>query len=126
MIIFILVLQITFRLVGKNLVKIYNKMVIKDEEPFTMDSPEFSTLKELDERIDDILIQGKDPKGGYICTFCNKKHRNRGHAKEHIEIHFEGLSFKCHSCERIMKTRNSMRVHISHKCPWHNLEICDD
>ena len=100
-------------------------MSTEDDEPFTMDSPEFSTLKELDKRIDDILINAKDPKGGYICNICNKKTRNRGHLKEHIEIHFE-LSFKCNSCERIMKSRNSMRVHISRVCPWYNLELCSD
>ena len=96
----------------------------EDNEPFTMSSPEFSTLKELDKKIDKMMI--KDPKGGYSCAFCNKKQKNRGHAKEHVEIHFEGLSFKCDSCKSIMKSRNSMRVHISRVCLWYNLEICDE
>ena len=109
----------------KNKERFYSKnMNNENEEPFTMNSTEFSSLTDLDRKIDEKMI--KDPKGGYICAVCNKRQRNRGHAKEHIEIHFEGLSFKCDSCERVMKTRNSMRVHISRVCPWYNLEICEE
>ena len=108
----------------KSFLEYTKKMSTEDNEPFTMSSPEFSTLKELDKKIDKMMI--KDPKGGYSCAFCNKKQKNRGHAKEHVEIHFEGLSFKCDSCKSIMKSRNSMRVHISRVCLWYNLEICDE
>ena len=58
-------------------------MSTEDDEPFTMDSPEFSTLKELDKRIDDILINAKDPKGGYICNFCHRQFKFKCYLESH-------------------------------------------
>ena len=37
--------------------------------------------------------------------------RDLFNAKEHVETHFEGLSFPCQSCDYTFRTRNALRSH---------------
>ena len=51
----------------------------------------------------------------YICNSCGKVAKSREHIVKHVEIHIEGLSYKCPSCEKTFKTRNSLQFHKSMK-----------
>ena len=47
----------------------------------------------------------------YVCKVCEKESRSSNHAKEHAEIHMEGLKFTCQLCGKDFKTSNALRCH---------------
>ena len=96
---------------------------IEDEKPkhtsikttikHSINSEVFSNIEELDEKIRTYLT--KIPGRGYECNECKKNSKDFSHAKEHVEIHFEGLSFPCQFCDKMLKSRHAFRKH-STKC----------
>ena len=83
------------------------------EQIMSLNSGRFQTLVDLDAYIEQQIIRYYE---GYKCIICNKTSSSRGHIKEHIEIHIEGLSFKCNSCEKITSTRKNLRMHKTRSC----------
>ena len=45
------------------------------------------------------------------CNVCMKIQKNHSHAKEHAEIHIEGLSYSCDYCGKTCRTRGTLRHH---------------
>ena len=50
-----------------------------------------------------------DSDGNWKCTFCGKKSKNRGHLKEHAEVHIDGLTFP--DCDYISRSSSGLRQH---------------
>ena len=48
----------------------------------------------------------------WTCTVCHFKSMNRGHLKEHVETHIEGLEYPCNYCGKIMRSSASLRIHL--------------
>ena len=86
-----------------------SKIISKNERSIVINSNNFQNLEDLDARILEILHKEAD--GSWKCTICDKKSKNRGHLKEHAEVHFEGLAFQCSDCDYISRSRNALRVH---------------
>ena len=55
------------------------------------------------------LIRSKDSLKE--CTICGKITSNYGHAREHAEIHIEGLRYPCRECGKSLGTSSGMRQH---------------
>ena len=66
-------------------------------------------MEDLDQKIEESF--SKDSNGFFACHYCEKSSKNRGHLKEHVESHFEGLSFLCTFCDTILRSRVSLRLH---------------
>jgi len=76
-------------------------------------SGDFSSIEELNQRIEEeIILEGP---GLYKCARCLKTYNKRFNLKEHIEVHFEGLSFPCQLCGKDFRSRNNLRRHQA-KC----------
>ena len=86
-----------------------SKIISKNERSIIINSDNFQNIEDLDARILEIL--SKDEDGSWKCTICGKKSKLKGHLKEHVEVHFEGLSFSCSDCAYICSTRNKLRQH---------------
>ena len=54
--------------------------------------------------------------GIYCCTNCGYTSKNRGHMREHVEKHIDGLEYPCNACNKIMRSSNSFRVHRIRDC----------
>ena len=71
------------------------------------------TIKAMMETSDNMIKVGKKQKRAKICKVCGKE----GYAsdiKRHIEAkHVEGLSLPCNLCDKILRSRNALRCHIS-------------
>ena len=93
-------------------VKKINRIGVK--EHIKISSEEFRTVEELDEKIKENLSRGVS--GKWQCNICNKESRDISHAKEHVEVHFEGLSFPCQNCERTFRSRCAFRKHKAQRC----------
>ena len=89
-----------------------NKMA-PQKMKMTFGSEEFSNIEDLDAKILELIE--RDIGKGWKCTICNKATRDKTSAKEHVEIHFEGLSFPCSECDAVLRSRNSLRFHINNK-----------
>ena len=76
-------------------------------------SDTFNSLEELDQKIDGEMLKESD--GMWRCGRCPRVSKKKGHIKEHIEVHFDNLSFHCPhpQCGKKFRTRVSFRMHIS-------------
>ena len=83
----------------------------RTEKPIIMsvESSDIQSLEELDQKVEDSYF--RDSTGLYQCHHCSKSFKAKGHMKEHVEIHFEGLSFPCTYCDAVLRSRNSLRFH---------------
>ena len=80
------------------------------EKPvISVQSSDIHNLEELDQKVEESY--SKDSNGFYACHYCEKSFKQRGHIKEHVETHFEGLAFPCSFCDAVLRSRNSLRFH---------------
>jgi len=78
------------------------------ETKIIINSEQFQSLEELEEKISEHLE--KDASGkGWKCNICGKVVRDKTAGKEHVEIHFDGLSFPCQDCNVVLRSRHSLR-----------------
>ena len=70
-----------------------------------------SKILEVEENI--LKNIGKREDGMYYCLYCEKENWHRGHMKNHVESHMEGLSYSCEKCGKIFGSRNSIQSHNS-------------
>ena len=74
-----------------------------------LDNEITTNLEELDNKILEYIE--KDPAGFWKCTVCGKMDKKTTNIKEHVELHFEGLTFTCKYCEKSFRSRNILRNH---------------
>ena len=75
----------------------------------SVQSSNIQSLEQLDQKVEESY--SKDFNGSYVCNHCAKSYDKRCNIKEHVEIHFEGLTFPCTFCDTILRSRHSLRVH---------------
>ena len=86
------------------------KDVRRTEKPvISVQSSDIQSLEELDQKVEESYFT--DLNGFHACNHCEKSFKLRGHIKEHVEIHFEGLSFPCTLCDTVLRLRKSLRMH---------------
>ena len=68
-------------------------------------------LERLDERIVEQIE--RIPDGQFRCRMCGKTTKQKINIKNHIETHFDGLSFPCPLCPTVSRSRNSFAMHKS-------------
>ena len=65
-------------------------------------------MSDVDGRIEELMEKRE---GRYYCLACDYSSVQRGHTKEHVERHIEGLSYSCQFCDKTFRSRNSLRNH---------------
>ena len=80
-----------------------------EKHVISVQSSDIQSLEELDQKVEECY--SKHSNGLFACHYCEKSFKMRGHIKEHVEIHFEGLSFPCSFCDATLRSRNSLRFH---------------
>ena len=88
-------------------VKIVEKPII------SVQASDIQNMEELDQKIEESY--SKDSNGSLICHYCAKSFKYPSLMKDHVEIHFEGLSFPCTLCDTILRSRNALRIHSKRK-----------
>merc|ERR1712133_72028 len=61
-----------------------------DNSKIIVNSDDFADIEKLDAKINEHIVKTED--GKYMCNICEKIMKYRHHVKEHVEIHFDGLS----------------------------------
>ena len=86
------------------------KDAIKTEKiPIPVQSSDIQSLEELDQKVEESY--SRDSRGLFACNHCSRSFKKKCHIKEHVEIHFEGLSFSCSYCDAVLRSRNALRKH---------------
>ena len=93
----------------RNEAKVIRSERKKEKPVITIQSSEIHSLEELDQKVEESY--SKDTNGFFSCHHCSRSFRQRNTVKEHVEIHFDNLSFPCSLCDKIIRTRNALRVH---------------
>ena len=84
--------------------------LVSSQKTIVVNTDEFKNVEELDEKILQHLERDVGKK--WKCTICNKIMREKTSAKEHVEIHFEGLQFPCSDCDAMLRSRQTLRNHV--------------
>ena len=65
--------------------------------------------------VDEKLLENieKLPDRSLKCKICGNTAKQMSNIKNHIETHFEGLTFPCQICGKTFRSRNSMNSHKS-------------
>ena len=80
------------------------------ERIISVESANYGSIEDLDQKVEEMIEKLAD--GSNKCITCGKVSKNRGHIKEHVEVHFDGLSFPCQYCWKSFRSRHSLRTHI--------------
>ena len=95
--------------VSNNEPKITKDVRTAEKPVISVQSSDIQSLEELDQKLEESY--SKDSNGSYVCHFCAKSIKYPSIMKQHVEIHFEGLSFPCKFCDSILRSRNALRLH---------------
>ena len=79
------------------------------EKVMTLTSVNYNNIEELDCNLEETFV--KQPDGKYHCNPCGRISRDKTNAKEHAEVHVDGLSFRCQSCDKTFRSRHAYRMH---------------
>jgi len=72
---------------------------------------QISNIEELDAKIIEYIEKTNGAR--WKCTVCGKTMKDKTAAKEHVEVHFEGLAFSCEYCDKKLKSRKTLRSHTN-------------
>ena len=96
--------------------EIKNKVEYTLERAIVLQSTVFSgRIQELDEKIKTMFTtERKEGQSVWTCQVCGKKTKSNTNIRDHIEAHhIEGISLPCNFCEKIFRSRSSLRMHKS-------------
>jgi len=90
-------------------------LVVQNIFPLTVTNK--NNIQGLEEQVKTMMTKSQNRTAdgkqfAYTCTVCGKEGFNAS-IKDHIEAnHLEGVSIPCTSCEKIFRSRASLRIHI--------------
>lgn len=87
-----------------------NRTISAEKTKIIIKSADFQNLQELDEKILEHLERDVGRK--WKCTICDKILNEKTSARKHVEIHFDGLQFPCQDCNKILRSRHALEMHI--------------
>ena len=71
----------------------------------------FASVEEIDQKLAEYIVRED---GIFSCGFCGKSGvKTKQNLISHMEIHIEGLSYPCQSCDKTFKTRATLASHKS-------------
>ena len=79
------------------------------EHNYIFQSENYENIEELDLEIEKRMEKQAD--GKWMCLTCGRIYQRKGHLKEHVETHIDGLEFPCQNCDKVLRTRNNLRSH---------------
>ena len=101
----------------------YTKKSLREHDE--LEHKETQTIKNetIDEEEQDVklntevqsrMMKGKDAEGGimWTCTECGKTQKQKFKLQMHIDTHLKGFVHRCPICDKIHKTRGSLKSHI--------------
>ena len=83
----------------------FNQAIVSFSQGSSID-----TIEELNEKVEESYSRDND--GQYICLYCQKVFKHSGHTREHVEVHFDGLSLNCNHCDKTFRSRYGLRKHV--------------
>ena len=70
----------------------------------------FTNKVEIDAKLEELFERQSD--GNFCCTTCGKVSIRRSFALEHAETHVQGLEYPCQTCDKVFRSRGSIRKHV--------------
>ena len=83
--------------------------MFKNSEP----KPQNHLIKEETAQLVEKLYENQN--GIWACLQCAYTSKQRGHLREHVEKHIEGLEYSCNHCGKISRSSHTFRDHLRKK-----------
>ena len=83
--------------------------MFKNSEP----KPQNPLIKEETAQMVEKLYENQN--GIWACLQCAYTSKQRGHLREHVEKHIEGLEYSCNHCGKISRSSHTFRDHLRKK-----------
>ena len=83
--------------------------MFKNSEP----KPQNPLIKEETAQMVEKLYENQN--GVWACLQCAYTSKQRGHLREHVEKHIEGLEYSCNHCGKISRSSHTFRDHLRKK-----------
>ena len=83
--------------------------MFKNSEP----KPQNHLIKEETAQMVEKLYENQN--GIWACLQCAYTSKQRGHLREHVEKHIEGLEYSCNHCGKISRSSHTFRDHLRKK-----------
>ena len=75
-------------------------------------SQKLFSLEDINEEIHKYMSSIMDNgRTKYVCEICTKLLNDIGKAREHVEVHFEGIELTCDTCDQLFGGRATLRRH---------------
>ena len=100
----------------KNLKKNSLNVNLKTSAKLFKDSelkPQNTLIKEETAQMVEKLYENQN--GVWVCLKCAYTSKQRGHLREHVEKHIEGLEYSCNHCGKISRSSHTFRDHLRKK-----------
>ena len=65
---------------------------------------------DLKEAVDNLI--SKENNFDFVCKACGKRDSRIQNMRKHVEIHIEGLTYGCHSCDKTFRSKSSYNNHM--------------
>ena len=89
-----------------------NSVTLEKYVPFFQFDGEIKAREVKLTKLNDLLMERIEIENGVSkCKVCGKMSKNTSHAKEHAEIHMEGLIYECTECRKCFHTSLTLRKH---------------
>ena len=75
--------------------------------------PQNTLIKEETAQTVEKLYENQN--GVWACLQCAYTSKQRGHLREHVEKHIEGLEYSCNHCGKISRSSHTFRDHLRKK-----------
>ena len=97
--------------------KIKSKLCQTDDIKMTFNKAPTNRVKpiipeEIARQVETLYKKLETHAGVYACQKCPYTSTQRGHLKEHVEKHIEGLKYPCNICGKVSSSSMSMRRHL--------------
>ena len=72
-----------------------------------------TTMNDLKLKLNSMMAKVENEESKFICSVCGKTITGKTAMRKHIETHIDDLSYSCHQCNKVSRSSDGLRRHIS-------------
>ena len=74
---------------------------------------DYSTKKDLKMKLNSMMAKVENEESKFKCSVCGRTTTGKNAMRKHIETHIDDLTYSCHQCNKVSRSSDGFRRHIS-------------